>query len=685
VHEIVSGLAFGGDYNPEQWPAHVVDEDLELMQQAGVNLVTLGVFSWASYEPQYGRYEFGWLDRIMDRLHDIGIGVDLATPTAAPPPWLHAAHPEILPVTGTGQRYAPGGRLGWCPSSPIWREHVVRIVEVLARRYAAHPALRMWHVSNELGGGNRHCYCDVSAAHFRRWLRDRYGDATTLNDTWGTAFWGHRYADIDEVLPPRGVETAGNPGLVLDFDRFSSDALLEHLRAEVEVLRRQAPDVPVTTNLMIGTGPHVIDHERVVPDLDIVATDHYLRGDDPHRAHDVAWAADRTRGLRPDRPWLLMETAAGPNSWQRRNRPLQTGELQRTALTHVARGADGILFFQWRASVAGAEQFHSGMVPHAGPASRTWREVRALGDVVQRLAPLAGTVVEPARVALVVGEESAWAWEAGPKPHNEYPIAGIPRRWHRALWTQGVRSDVVPVSLVERGGLSDYDLVLVPALFMLRPSTARHLDDVVRRGARLVVSHLTGIVDETNRAGTGGHPALLRQLLGVRVEEFVPLWDGEVAHVEVGDRDTTWSASEWAEVVDVVDAEVVARYVDGPVAGGPAVTCRDGRAWYVSADFDDASLVAMVELASDGLGLGPVANAPPGLDVVRRRRVRASASEPAGGDRGERGTYVVAVNHTSRDLDLDVRGQELLTGRTIWESLVVPAGDVAVVREEAEQ
>jgi beta-galactosidase len=664
--EVVPGLAFGGDYNPEQWPDAVIDEDLALMQDAGVNLVTLGVFSWAIYEPRPGRYEFDRLMDIMDRLHAIGVAVDLATPTASPPPWLHAAHPEILHVTRTGQRYAPGGRLGWCASSPIWRQHALRIVEVLASTVGDHPALRMWHVGNEFGGGNRHCYCDVSAEHFRRWLIDRYGDVETVNRRWGTAFWGHRYGRFEEISPPRDSETIGrgNPGLVLDYDRFSSDALLSHFEAEAEVLRRLTPDIPVTTNFMVGTGPHVVDYARWEPEVDVVATDHYLDGADPHRAHDVAWAADRTRGLRPDQPWLLMETAAGATSWQARNRPLRAGELRRTAMTHIGRGADGVLFFQWRASVAGAEQFHSGMVPHAGPRSRTWRDVRQLGTELARLAPLAGSVVEPASVAVVVDDEAAWAWAAGPKPHNGYDIADVPRRWHRALWQRGIRCDVVPAARAERGALTDYQLVLVPALFALRSETARALQDVATGGARLVVGHLTGVVDGDNRVGTGGHPAALRDVLGMRVEEHVPLWEDEVVTLDNG-----WRGIEWAEVVDASNAVVVARHVDGPVDGGPAVTRSDhgpGQAWYVSVDLDGPSLDAALVSIADDLGL-IARTSSPGLDIVQRR--------------SSQGTFVVAVNHTYAERQLAVPGRDLLNDR-VETSHVVPPGGIAVIHRE---
>ncbi|MGH2576927.1 MAG: beta-galactosidase, partial [Actinomycetota bacterium] len=247
----LAGIAYGGDYNPEQWPRETWVEDVRLMREANVSVVTVGVFSWALLEPEQGRFDLGWLSEVLDLLHGAGVSVDLATATASPPPWLSHRYPESLPRRADGTRLWPGGRQAWCPSSPVYRERSLALVAALAERFHGHPALAMWHVSNELGGHNARCYCDVSAAAFRRWLQQRYGELGALNDAWGTAFWSQHYTDWEQVLPPRVAPTFPNPTQQLDFARFSSDELLNQFRAERDLLRRVSPGVPVTTNLMV--------------------------------------------------------------------------------------------------------------------------------------------------------------------------------------------------------------------------------------------------------------------------------------------------------------------------------------------------------------------------------------------------------------------------------------------------
>jgi beta-galactosidase len=638
-------LAYGGDYNPEQWPETTWRQDVRLMREAGVNLVSVGIFAWALLEPEPGRFDFGWLDRVLDLLHEGGVRVDLATATASPPPWFSRAHPDSLPVTFDGRTLWPGGRQAYCPSSPAYRAAAARLVEQLATRYAGHPALAMWHANNEYGCHVARCYCDVSAAAFRDWLRRRYRDLDALNEAWGTAFWSQHYSRWDEINPPRQAPNFINPTQQLDFARFSSDELLACFRAEREILRRLTPDVPVTTNFMTPAFKP-LDYFKWAPEQDVISTDHYLRPAEGDPNLDLALSGDLTRGLAGGAPWLLMEHSTSAVNWQERNLAKRPGQMRRNSLAHVARGSDGALFFQWRASRRGAEKFHSGMVPHAGEDSRVWREVVALGRDLERLAPVRGSRVV-ADVAMLWDYESWWAVELDSHPSADVTYLDRVRAFHAALWRAGVTVDVVH----PEHEWSGYQLVLVPSLYLVSDATAEALEQYVRKGGHAVVSYFSGIVDPDDAIRLGGYPGAFRELLGVRVEEFRPLAAGETVELDDGSV-----ASVWTEDLRLDGAQAVMSHLDGR----PAVTRHeygDGVAWYAATRLDPAPLLERVCAEA---GVGPVLpGLPAGVEAVRRR--------------GADGDFVFVLNHTAGAVA--VPGEDLLGGDG-----TVPAGGVAVMR-----
>jgi beta-galactosidase len=650
------GIAMGCDYNPEQWPPPVWREDVELMREAGVGFVTLGVFSWALLEPEPGRFDLGWFDEVLGLLHEAGIAVDMATATASPPPWLTAAHPEMLPVDAEGRTLWPGSRQSWCPSSPVFRQYALRLVEQLARRYGSHPAVRLWHVSNELGCHVGKCWCDVSAAAFRRWLADRYGTVDALNEAWGTSFWSQHYTSFDEVLPPRLTPAIPNPTQELDFARFSSEELLGYYRAERDLLRELSPGVPVTTNLMVTSHKSEQDYFSWAPDLDLVAQDHYLDARLPHPHAEQAFCADLTRGVAGGAPWLLMESATSAVNWQPVNRAKRPGELLLDSLRHVARGADAVGFFQWRASLAGAEKFHSALVPHAGRDSARFREVTALGEALRQLGEVAGSRVQ-ADVALLHDWEAGWACDLGSHPSAavRYLDAGL--RWHRAVTELGATADVVHPA----ADLSGYRLVIVPTLYLCSDATATALEEYVRGGGHVLVTYFSGIVDERDHIRPGGYPGAYRELLGIRTEEFAPLLPGEIVTLDDGS-----TADTWTELLTVADAEVVLRYTDGPLPGTPALTRRTvgtGVAWYLATWLDEAATAGLADRLTHEAG---VARRGPGGDVEVVRR----------------GRYLFVLNRGNTPAVVPARGVDLLSGATATGAVTVDAWGAAVVREE---
>ncbi|MDW4571993.1 beta-galactosidase [Microbacterium sp. M3] len=658
------GIAFGCDYNPEQWAPEVWDEDIALMGQAGVDLVAINIFGWSHIEPRDGEFDFARLDDVIARLHAAGIKVNLGTGTASPPAWLARSHPEILPMAEDGTRRYPGGRQAWCPSSPVFRAAALRLVDAVARRYGSHPAVELWHVSNELGCHNALCYCDESAIAFRGWLRAKYASIDALNTAWGTAFWSQTYREWDEILPPRATVSTRNPGQFLDFHRFSSDELLSYYRAEAGVIRGLS-EIPVTTNFMVTAHIENLDYWSWAADMDIVANDHYL----DHRLADptseLAFAADLSRGLGGGAPWILMEHSTGAVNWQPLNKPKAPGEILRNSLTHVARGADGVCFFQWRASVQGSEKFHSAMLPHAGTDSAVWREVVELGGIVERLAEVAGSRVD-ADVALVFSWESWWAVQTDSRPSQALGYLDQVHAAYGALHAQGLTVDIVAPG----ADLSAYRLVVVPGLHLVRAEEAAVVTDWIAAGGTALITFYSGTVDEEDRVFTGGYTGPFREALGIRVEEFAPvapgtpltLTDGSVARL-------------WSERSQATTAEVEASFADGPAAGQPAVTRNAwgaGEAWYLATLLEAPDYRALVAKLQERAGVRPAAEvrgADGAVEIVRRKGTDAS--------------YLFVVNHSESCAELTAHGYELVTGTPVAGHVDVPGGAVRIIREEA--
>jgi beta-galactosidase len=664
----VARMGYGADYNPEQWPEDVWEEDVRLMREAGVNIVSVGIFSWALLQPTEDTWDFGWLDRALDLLHRNGIAVDLATATASPPPWLTTLHPEILPVTRSGETLWPGARQQWRPTSPVFRTYALALVTAIAERYADHPALAMWHVNNELGCHNVYDYSDDAAAAFRTWLEARYGTLTELNRAWGTAFWSQNYARWSEILPPRLAAANPNPTQQLDFARFSSDALRDYLVAERTILHRITPDVPVTTNFMVMGETKGMDYAGWASEVDIVSNDHYLLGDDPLAWQDLSFSANLTGNLTGE-PWFLMEHSTSAVNWQNVNLAKTPGQMRMDSLSHVAHGADAVCFFQWRQSSAGAEKFHSAMVPHAGEDSAVFRNVVGLGRDLASLGELVGTHTTRARIAILFDWESWWASELDSHPSSELRYKRAALGWYTAAVARGLDVDVLPATSA-LDGLDDYTVVIAPLLYLAPEGLAEALDRYARGGGHLVVTFFSGIADRDDHVIPGGYPGAYRDLLGVRVEEFGPVLAGTDLTLDTGAHASLWSEN--MRVAD--DVEVLARFADGPFPGVPAITRRSvgtGSASYVATLLDADALEAFVGSVAEYAGVRSR------LDPAVHGRVEMVSRE------SETHTYTFLFNHAREELTVTgLSGTDLLSGSDGAGGVVLGANGVAILRTE---
>ena len=609
-------MAFGGDWNPDQWPRETRVRDLELMRSIGVNLVSLPVFAWPQLEPRDGEYRTEWLAEILDALAEAGVGVALATGTASPPAWLVHQHPDVLPMRADGVRLGFGSRQSYCPSSEIFRTKVAALTTLMASEFGDHPALRLWHVSNEYGDHISRCWCDACAARFRRWLLRRHGSLEGLNEAWGTKVWGQVYTDIEQIDVPRATPGPDNPARLLDFERFSSDNVLELFRIELDILGALTPGVPRTTNFM-GIFRD-LDYWRFAAVEDVVSNDAYPDPGDDASHTDIAMSYGLMRSLK-DRPWLLIESAPSAVSWRPANVPKAPGQLRAHALQAVAHGSDGAMFFQWRAARTGPERFHSALLGHRGESSRSFAEASELGCDLAALAPVVGSRVRSS-VAMIVDWNTIWALRPDASLPAERSWHTEARRYHAALHSLGLAVDSVAAPGSE---LARYAVIVAPSLYVTTDEQAEALAGYVRGGGTLVVGPFSGVVDACERVHTGGPPGPLRNLLGVEVDEQWPLADAEtdtqVVQFSSGARTAPQSWAEWIEVAHGV--ETVAHYDGRPLHDRPAITRHpvgDGVAYYVSAGLSLDALTPWLHQVCAEAEIDVRMSANPSVEVVTR-------------------------------------------------------------------
>ena len=646
---------YGGDYNPDQWPEEVWDDDVRLMKKAGVNLVSVGIFSWAKIETSEGVYDFDWLDRIINKLGEAGIAVDLASATASPPMWLTQAHPEVLWKDYRGDVCQPGARQHWRPTSPVFREYALKLCRAMAEHYKGNPYVVAWHVSNEYGCHNRFDYSEDAERAFRKWCEERYGTIDAVNDAWGTAFWAQRMNDFSEIVPPRFIGDGNfmNPGKLLDFKRFSSDALKAFYIAERDTLAEITPDLPLTTNFMVSASGSVLDYDDWGDEVDFVSNDHYFI---PGEAHldELAFSASLVDGIARKDPWFLMEHSTSAVNWREINYRKEPGQLVRDSLAHVAMGADAVCYFQWRQSKAGAEKFHSAMVPHAGEDSAVFRDVCELGADLNKLSDegILGSRLAKSRVAVVFDYESEWATEHTATPTQHVHHVDEPLAWFRALADQGVTADVVPV----RGAWDDYEMVVLPSVYLLSEETTRRVRDYVVGGGRLVVTYYTGISDEKDHVWLGGYPGSIRDVVGVRVEEFMPMGDDFTGVPDRLGLSNGAVAHDIADVIGSVDgtATVLETFKDDPwtgMDGAPAIvahTFGEGRSVYVGARLGRDGIALSLPEILDSLGMAEAG----GNDG----RVLHVEREGADGSR-----FVFSFNRTHETVRVPVEGEVVVS------------------------
>jgi beta-galactosidase len=629
-----NGLLHGCDYNPEQWEdvPGIWDEDCRLMRQAGINTVALGIFSWSRLEPSEGQYDLDWMADILDRLHESGVSVWLATPSGAKPNWLALAHPEVRRCQPSGHREHQAGRHNHCPTSPVYRAKVAEINRRLSSRFGRHPAVSLWHISNEYGGS---CHCPLCFAAFHAWLERKYGTVDAMNRAWWSRFWSHTYDSFDQITYIDGSVS----GLLLDWKRFVSDQTADFMAAEVAAVREHS-NLPATTNLM-GFYEE-LDSARLAKVCDVIGWDAYpdwhgntrcSNGNEQLRpfdgmegdalvASELAFLHDLHRGLKGGQPFLLMESTPSNINWRGISRLKEPGVNRLAGLQAVAHGADAVAYFQWRSGRGSCEAFHGSVVGHVGHGdTRVFREVAGLSRDLAALAPVAGTRVTE-QAAIIYDWEVRWHQDLFKHARNtdkDYPGTCI--QHYRPLWRRSIGCDVI-------GGetaLDGYRLLIAPALYMLRPGQAEQLADFVERGGILLCTAPTGVVDEHDLAFTNGRPGPLRSLFGVWAEEMDAADEGGVELVPAEGDPLGLGRQRGGSICELLHAEgceVLATYAGTWYAGRPVLTRRrhgKGWAYYLGTRGTPALLDALIPRLAADAGITPVLPDLPAPITAHRR------------------------------------------------------------------
>lgn len=602
-------ILHGGDYNPEQWleTPNIINEDFRLMKLAHCNTMTVGIFSWVALEPEEGKYRLDWLDDIMDRLAQNGMKAVLATPSGAKPPWMSQKYPEILRTQADRLKDLHGGRHNHCFTSPIYRKKVSRINRMLAERYGNHPALILWHISNEFSG---ECHCPLCQNEFRKFLQNKYdNDLERLNHEWWTGFWSHRYTDWSQIESPSPRGEHETHGLILDWKRFVSHQTIDFLKNEIKPLRELTPEVPVTTNLM-GTFPG-IEYRELAKELDVVSWDNYPTW---HTTEQPDWKIgvrtsfihDLNRSLKQGKPFMMMESTPSTVNWQKVNKLKRPGMHMLSSLQAVAHGSDTVQYFQWRKSRGSFEKFHGAVVDHAGHENtRVFRDVAQLGQALEKLDEVVGTTVHP-QVAIIFDWENRWALEeaqALARERLKYEETCISH--YAAFWKQGVTVDIIGA----REDFSQYKLVIAPMLYMTHPGVGERIEAFVREGGTFVTTYWSGIVNENDLCHLGGFPGPLRGVTGIWSEEIDTLHPDENNSLLMSENSLGLSGSyrveDFCDLIHTESAQVLAVYGDDFYQGRPALTVNrfgKGDAYYMAARageefFDDFYMALMEKLS----------------------------------------------------------------------------------------
>ncbi len=660
-------ILFGGDYNPNQWPKEIWEEDIRIFKKASINSATVNVFSWAKIQPSENCYDFEELDQIIEKLSKEGFDIVLATSTAALPAWMFKKYPEVARTDYDGRHHKFGQRHNACPNSLVYQKYAERLATKLAERYGENPQVTCWHINNEYGG---ECYCDNCEKAFRVWLKDKYHTIEALNKAWNMEFWGHTVYEWDEIVLPNalsegiGYDKTAFAGISIDYRRFNSDSLLKNYMMERDAIRKIDPTTPITTNLM-GTFKG-LDYFKWAKEMDLVSWDNYPSYNTPWSL--VAMTHDLMRGLK-QQPFMLMEQTPSQQNWQPYNSLKKPGQMRAQSYQTIAHGADTIQYFQLRRSIGACEKFHGAVIEHVGHEdTRVFRETAALGAELAQLSDIIGTQTQ-AQVAVIFDWDNYWALEYTSGPTVDLKYVEQIHRYYRYFYEQNIAVDLVPVD----ADLSKYKLVAAPVLYMIKEGMQERLTDFVMQGGALLTTYMSGIVDQSDNVHLGGYPGPLRELAGIWVEEIDALAPKQSNGVSLVNEDLTGTSNLVSDLIHLENAEALAHYTSNFYAGMPAVTKNtfgDGTVYYFGGQLEDQLQDQLFKTIVKETDITPVIEEATKLEIACRENEEAK--------------FFVIINFHEEAQPLPemfVGKTDLLTGKVLSSEMMLTQYTTYIVKE----
>ncbi len=603
-------ILHGGDWNPDQWLdscPDILEKDFELMDKAHCNAFSLGIFSWGKIEVDEGKYDFSWLDRVMDQCAEHGKKIFLATPSAARPGWMVTKYPETGIANAYGARCGRiYGRSDACQNSPVYREAVCRIDARLAERYAAHPALAGWHISNEYC---TECFCERCRNRFSGYLKERYKTLDELNRCYWSGVWSHHFTSWDFAQFDKSMDLFN-----LDWRRFVSDMNLEIFKMERDVIR-QYSDAPASTNMMGTFGP--MDYWKVAAECDFIGDDCYpdwYAGDVEREAARFAFLHDMHYTMK-EKPFIIFESCPGIPQYHKYLKMRRPNEFVREMHLALGHGADGTMYFQWRKCRNNSEKFHGAVVGHDGSdKTLVFQRVADYGLRLERIREIADSRKAQPQAAVLFDWDNKFALDSCDGFQGETcKLEATVDMHYRGLWKHNIDLAVINCNC----DFSKYKLLVLPMLFAVPEGVVPRLREFVKNGGTLVMTYLSAYVNEHNLCYTGGFPGgpVLRELFGIWNEDIDGLEPSVKQSFDYNGK--TYAVEDFAEYIHAENADVLAVYNSEFYAGSPAVTCKlfgQGRAYYIAArtgvdfltDFygkllDDCGIEALLENIPDGI------------------------------------------------------------------------------------